>query len=125
MVMASAEESRLVAVMLPIDTAGTGTEAGSPALSRWRVSQPAPTLCWPGVPSSMVFCASKWLRVTGGGMPAATTAARWPDWYRLYSPDARGCRPQRPPVLGRASRAPVPLVGMRVPPLAAVARFCS
>ena len=42
---------RLLAVMLPAETAGMVTLAGSPALARWRVSQPLLMLVEPGVPS--------------------------------------------------------------------------
>lgn len=77
-VIASVLPSRLDAVMLPIDVAGSGTVGGSPPLIRWRVSQPMPEPEPPPNPNSRFDCASKWLRTTGFGCnwPAETMAAR-------------------------------------------------
>ena len=78
-VIASLLPSRLFAVMLPIETAGSGTFAGKPPLTRWRVIQPMP-LPPPPTPNSRFDCASKWLRTIGFGCtwPAPTTNAACP-----------------------------------------------
>ena len=77
MVIASELPSRLLAVMLPIEVAGSATVPGRPPLARCRVSQPMLVPVPPPKPNSRLAWASKWLRMTGFGWvwPAPTMKA--------------------------------------------------
>jgi hypothetical protein len=57
------------------------------------VSQPLVILLTPGVPSSIQFIESKWLR-SFAAMPQAVTIESLPSWNSSWSAAAEGCMPK-------------------------------
>lgn len=108
-VSASLLPSRLLGVFEPTASAGMIDSAewvGS--VCHARLIQPSPVPVWPGVPSSVYSCASKWLRETTVDRPQACTMAMSCSSQMSRRPDAEGCRPKPeavPPAVVRG-RAP-------------------